>query len=112
MRDMDLTVLLGDIRVKLPFFQTSIPELSLLETKWASILNPVITNPISNPTILNGVSIVSGSNVINHKLGQTPQGWFVSDINAPATIYRSAAFNNLTLTLTSSADCIVNLVIY
>ena len=40
------------------------------------------------------------------------QGWIISDQSAAASIYRSAAFNDLTLTLTSSAPCTINLVVY
>jgi len=84
----------------------------LANTKWASELNPVLNNPITNPSLLTNISLVSGANIINHKLGRTPLGWFITDINGAATIYRSAAFNNLTLTLTSSAAVTINLAIY
>jgi hypothetical protein len=77
--------------------------LELMGTKWASELNPIIANPLNNVSILKNISLVSGSNVINHGLGQNQQGWFLIDIQGNAVVYRSAPFNNLTLTLTSSA---------
>jgi len=98
--------------VQLPIFQTSNQDLSLMETKWASIINPVLSNPLTNPTILNGVKLASGANVINHTLGATPQGWIISDIDGNANIYRTQPFNNLTLTLYSTGAVTVNLVIY
>jgi len=84
----------------------------MAQTRWAQELNPVLANPILQGLQLTNVKLVSGTNVINHLLGQTQQGWFLTDINGAATVYRSAAFNNLTLTLTSSAACTVNLWVY
>lgn len=98
--------------MQLPQFQSDSTNMNQMQQKWASILNPVIANPITNPVILNGVSLKTGSNVINTTLGQKTQGWFITDINAAVTVYRSAPFNDLTLTLTSSGAAICNLVIY
>lgn len=70
---------------------------------WASILNPVIANPLNNASILKDVQLVVGSNILNHKLGRQMTGWFITDIQGASTLYRSAPFNSLTLTLTSSA---------
>ena len=84
----------------------------LMQNKWSSQLNPVLANPLTNPTILKNIALVSGANVINHKLGQMQQGWFVTDINASATVYRSAPFNDLTLTLTASAPCTISLGVF
>lgn len=80
--------------------------------RWASIINPVIENELNNGILLQNVNIVSGSNVINHKLSRMQQGWFIVDQNAACTFYRSAAFNNLTLTLTASAPCVISLWVF
>jgi hypothetical protein len=96
----------------LPLFQTSVKELSLMQTQWKSQLDPVLASPLTGPSILNGVVLASGANTINHKLGQTPQGWFITDINAAITVYRSQPFNPLTLTLTASGAATVNIVVY
>ncbi len=96
----------------LPLFQTNIRELSMLETQWKSQIDPILANPLNNPSILKNISLINGATVINHLLGKTQQGWAIIDVNAAATIYRSAAFNDLTLTLTSSAACIVNLMVF
>ncbi len=82
------------------------------QTRWAQEINPVISFPPVNGTLLSGVNVVSGSNVINHKLGRTPQGWIITDISNAATIYRSAAFNSLTLTLTSNATATLSLWVF
>ncbi len=84
----------------------------LMLTKWSSILNPLIANPINNVSVLSDIKLLTGTNVINHLLGKNQQGWMVVDIQGPATVYRSAPFNNKTLTLTSSADVMVSIGVY
>lgn len=84
----------------------------LAQTQWASSLNPLIANVLNSVNILEGVALTTGANVINHRLGRKQQGWFLTDINASAKVYRSAAFNALTLTLTTDADCVVNLGVF
>lgn len=84
----------------------------LLQTKWKSQLDPILSDPISNGNILPQIFLSNGATVINHLLGRMLQGFFIVDINAPATIYRSAPKNALTLTLTSSASCIVDIFVY
>lgn len=98
--------------MSLPIFKDPNTNLMLMQNRWSSQLNPVLANPLTNPTILKNIALVSGANVINHKLGQTMQGWFVTDINASATVYRSAPFNDLTLTLTASAPCTISLGVF
>jgi hypothetical protein len=99
--------------MQLPFFQTSITELSLMQSKWKSILNPVVNLPLNNtPSLLQGVVLKSGDNVINHKLGRTPQGYIIVDNNAAVQVYRSAAFNDLTLTLHSNGAAVISLLVF
>lgn len=96
----------------LPIFQTSSKDVMLLQTQWAPQLNAVLRSPTTNPTLLHNITLTAGVNVINHKLGTTPVGWMITDINAPVTIYRSAAFNPLTLTLTSSGSAVISLAVF
>lgn len=84
----------------------------LMQTKWASQLNPVLANPATNASILKNVPLIAGINVINHLLGETLQGWIVTDINATCTIFRSAPKNDLTLTLTVSAPAIADILVF
>lgn len=98
--------------MSLPYFQTSVKELSLLETSWKSKLDPIIANPITNMSILKNVQLIMGTNVINHLLGVTQQGWIIVDQQGPGNVYRSAPFNNLTLTLTSSAAVLVSIGVF
>lgn len=84
----------------------------LMQTKWASQLNPVLANPLNSVSILKNVDLLTGANIINHLLGREMQGWMILDIDAAVVPYRSAPFNNLTLTLTASAPCTVNIGVF
>jgi hypothetical protein len=86
-----------------------------MQQQWATTLNPVIANPITQGLQLNNITITTGNNVVNHKLGRKLQGWFVVGINGVATIFDTQATNqmsDLTLNLTSSADVLVNLWVF
>lgn len=89
-------------------------QLPQMQTQWSAILNPVIANPISNGLQLSSVVLQSGTNVINHTLQRQMRGWFLTDIDAVATVYRPATayFNKLTLTLVTSAPATVALWVY
>lgn len=90
---------------------TSLP-LPQMQTKWAATLNPVVANPLNSVTILTDVVLVTGVNVINHTLGAIQQGWFLVDLQAPVTVYRSSPFNGSTLTLTSSGAATVSIGVF
>ena len=83
----------------------------LARRQWAAQLNPVLADPFF-PSIISNVSLINGTTVINHKLGRMMQGWFITDINGAATIYRSKPLNNLTLTLTSNAAVTVSIGVF
>ena len=81
-------------------------------TKWKSILDPLLKNQLNNVSILNNIELAIGNNKIAHKLGKKPQGWLILDINAASTIYRSEDFNDLFLTLNSSAVATISLGVF
>lgn len=85
--------------------------MSLLQTSWASSLNPMLQNPLTNGIIID-VILISGANIINHRLGRKPQGYIIIDQDASASFYRLAPFNDLTLALNSSANVNVSLYIF
>ena len=89
--------------------------LSLMQTKWAGILNPLLGNPSLQSSILTGIALVSGSNVINHQLGRKLVGWRIIRIRASATIYDLQDTNTmpeLTLLLHASADVTIDLEVF
>lgn len=96
----------------LPTYVFDNSTLSRLQTNWKSILDPVLSNPITNPTLLKNIVLKTGVNTINHALQATQQGWLVTDINAAITLYRSLPFNDLTLTLVASGPATISLLVY
>lgn len=98
--------------MSLPIYQSQVPELLLLQTQWTSQLNPLLANPLVNGILLKNVSLANGVTTVNHLLGRKMQGWFITDINGAASVYRSQPFNSLTLTLTSSAQVTVSLYVF
>lgn len=84
----------------------------LMNPIMASTLNPIIAAPQSSGRIVKGFNLVSGANVINHGLGRQLRGWSIVDINAAITYYRSAPFNDKTLTLTCSGAATANIEVF
>lgn len=84
----------------------------LMLTKWSSILNPLLSNPINQVSILRDVALTTGETKIPHLLGRPQRGWFIVDIDAGVTIYRSKPLESLFLYLTSSADANVNIGVF
>ena len=85
----------------LPIMQSTDMSLSMMQTRWASVLNQIIDNPANKSVLLTGIALKAGVNVINHRLGRMMQGWVIADKDSGANIYRSAPMNELTLTLTT-----------
>ncbi len=96
----------------LPIFQTKDQTLSLLQTSWKAALTPVLQNELNQGILIQDISLINGVTVINHLLSRRQIGWIITDNNAAATIYRSAALNDATLTLTSNAACVVDLWVF
>jgi hypothetical protein len=82
------------------------------QTAWAQQLDPIIKNQLLQGILLQNISIRAGVNVINHKLGRKQIGYIITDINSPATLYRSADLNALTLTLTSDTDSNISIWVF
>ncbi len=94
--------------VKLPQQLT----IDMMQNRWATILDPVITNPLVNGRLIEDISLTTGNNVINHKLGRKQRGYIITSQDGIATIFKANDFNNLTLTLTSSADVMISLWVF
>lgn len=97
---------------------TKLPQmlpLDQLQNKWASQLNPILSNPMNSASVLHKVSLTAGTNVINHLLGKPIQGWYTTRVRATATIHDNQDANQtpqLTLILISSAPVIVDLAVF
>lgn len=86
-----------------------------MQNAWATQLNPLLANPLAQGQLLKSVSLVSGSNSINHKLGRKLQGWIIVRLRASATVYDTQDANQspaVTLQLTASAPVTVDLWVF
>lgn len=96
-------------------FYTTDKDLSLLQTSWASDINPVLNAPLNNGHILSGVVLSSGTNSVNHLLARKLLGWFIVRQRSAASIYDNQDSNSnptQTLTLVSSAGVTVDLFVF
>lgn len=85
-------------------------EWSLAQDRWASQLNPLLTNPSLDSTVIKNVSLAVGNNVINHKLGRKLQGWRLVRQRAQANIWDAQDNNQMPeLTLVLASDAIVSI---
>lgn len=99
----------------LPQYQTDNKVLSLMQNVWSSIINPFLSNPSLQSNILKNVSLVTGSNTINHLLGRNLQGWRIIRLRAAASIYDAQDSNprpNLTLILVASAPVVADIEVF
>lgn len=101
--------------MQLPYSQTKDGDLNQIQNKWKAVLDPLLSIPITQGSLLTGVKLSNGTTIINHKLGRKLVGWFVVGINGAATIFDNQANNqmsDLTLSLTSNAAVAVNLWVF
>ena len=97
---------------KLPQMQT----LSQLSTKWAAIINPLLSNPANNSLLLQNIALASGNNSVNHMLGRKLQGWKPIRFHGSyADLYDLQDTNQtpeLTLVLNASAPVTIDLEVF
>lgn len=101
--------------MSLPIFKTDSKDLSLLQTGWASMLDPLIGLPQNDSIILKNVALLTGDNSVNHKLGRKLIGWVIIRSRAAATFYDKQDTNRtpaLTLTLNASGAVTVDLLVF
>lgn len=85
----------------------------LAQTKWAATLNPVIALPILNGVLLTDIVLAANEPLaINHMLQRKQQGWMITDLTSNAAVWRTVAFNALTLTLEASANVTISIWVF
>lgn len=85
----------------------------LANPKWAASINPLLALPILNGVEIDSIRMSAGKpNAINHLLQRIPQGWFLVDNTANSVVWRTADFNDLTITLQASADAIISIWVF
>lgn len=82
-------------------------------TAWASKLNPLLANHITQGLAITGIVLNSGVPMtIPTGLSRMQQGWFITDKLAYADIQRIAPFNSNNLTLEANADTTISIWVY
>lgn len=100
--------------MELPYIQSEEQTLNLIQTKWRSILNPLLATPLTNGQLLTGIRIIPGTNQIAHRLGRKMLGWIVADIDFTSVIYRHPNYplNDKFLYLNSDSICTISLWVF
>lgn len=101
--------------MKLPLIHSTDTELNLIQTKWKSLIDPILGNPLIDGRLIKGVNLINGTTIINHLLGRDLVGYIIVGINGIAEIFDNQASNqtpDLTLSLTSNAAVTVNLWVF
>ena len=101
---------------KLPIFASESQEMTLMQTRWASVLNQVLNIPLNQDgVLLKSVELQSGANSINHKLGRKLVGWIIVRLRSSITVYDTQDSNErpqLTLDLVASGAGVVDLYVF
>ncbi len=84
----------------------------LMQNQWKSALDPIIANTIVRGLQLTGVTIGTSDTTVPHGLDRMQQGWFITDSNAAATVFRTGDFNSTSMVLTASAIVTVSIWVY
>lgn len=95
--------------------QTNDRVINQLQDNIAASLNPIINNALTDGILLTNISLVSGANVINHKLNRKLQGWVPVRVRASATFYDTQDSNKtpeVSLYLNASAAVVVDLYVF
>ena len=101
--------------MSLPRFTVSDKDLMMLQTRWASILDPIIAQPINSGVLLPNISLVTGLNQVAHKLQRRLQGRLIVRQRAAATLFDQQDTNptpDTLLFLNSSAPVVVDLFVF
>lgn len=101
--------------MSLPIQMTSDKNLLLLQTTWASQLNPLLAAALLNGQVVKLVNLGVGTTQINHGLQRKLQGYFIVRQRGPANIYDTQDSNpnpTLTLALVSSAAVSVDIYVF
>lgn len=102
--------------MSLPIFQTQNKDITLLQTTWSSSLNQLLAKPLSDSNFLDNISVVSGDNVINHKLGRNIKGWIVCMMHTSfVQLYDKQLTNQMsdkTLILNSNGSSTISLIVF
>lgn len=98
---------------KFSLVQTDDRNINQLQQNISQALEAILSNPLVNGNILNGVKLQIGSNTLNHGLNRNLQGWIPILVNAAADVFDEQATNtNPSKTLILNSSAVVTVSIY
>jgi hypothetical protein len=100
---------------KIQHIQTSDRVLNMIQDNISNILDPYSSKEILQGQFLTGITLVSGTNTVSHKLARKLIGWFVVRQRASAIIHDNQDTQtrpDLFLTLVASAAVTVDLYVF
>ena len=81
--------------------------------QWPAILNPIIANPLVNGRQIDKIVLKANTPlIVDHSLGQLPQGFIQVDQNAGVLAYRTQPFNVKTITLEATANVTISIWVF
>lgn len=101
--------------MSLPQYQTDDTSFTLMQNQWSTQINPLLRNPSLQSVLLKNITLVTGSNQVNHLLGRKLQGWRIVRLRASAAIYDTQDSNPIqdkTLLLVSDAGVNVDIEVF
>lgn len=88
---------------KLITFNAESKELNRLMDYLDLALNPVLSADVLDFNIVKNVSLTVGDNVVDHRLGRAPIGWFIVRKRGAGNFYDKQDSNAL-----AAKNCIIN----
>jgi hypothetical protein len=73
------------VAAPLPYIQTDDDGMNQVQSTWATILNPLLSQPMAQTVLLKNVKLVAGTNSVNHTLARRLQGWQVVRVHGTTT---------------------------
>lgn len=102
--------------MSIPIINNGDRNFNQLQLNINSALSPIQSNPVVNGILVQNVALNIGSNVVNHGLGQTLTGWFITRMrDAYSQVYDTQSSNNnpsQTLFLNSSVKVTVDVFVF
>ena len=86
-------------------------ELNRVQDQILAALNPVVRSTLLNYNEVKNIAITTAGLAIEHGLGRQPLGWVVTDIDANATVWKTA-WDERFLTLDASGTANISILVY
>jgi hypothetical protein len=92
--------------------QTDDRNINQLQQNIQTAVNPVLANPIVNGILLKDISLTSGNNTVDTKLGRQMQGYIITAMkSAYANVYQVSS-TDIQMVLNSSGATTVDLYVF